>query len=104
MKPLGSFGRGSPLCAFAETSGKNSVLISAAADPDQAIKDLVKSSFGHVDKVLGRFSRNSEADLYDDTAFQVATGCCASLWVGPRMISQHCYPGNTSSGEACRED
>ncbi|MCP4743374.1 MAG: bifunctional proline dehydrogenase/L-glutamate gamma-semialdehyde dehydrogenase, partial [Actinomycetales bacterium] len=31
----------------AETSGKNAMVITAAADIDQAIKDLVKSSFGH---------------------------------------------------------
>lgn len=31
----------------AETSGKNALVITAAADPDLAIKDLVKSAFGH---------------------------------------------------------
>lgn len=32
---------------FAETSGKNSLVITSAADPDLAIKDLAKSAFGH---------------------------------------------------------
>jgi RHH-type proline utilization regulon transcriptional repressor/proline dehydrogenase/delta 1-pyrroline-5-carboxylate dehydrogenase len=32
---------------FAETSGKNAIVITAAADLDLAIKDLVKSAFGH---------------------------------------------------------
>jgi RHH-type proline utilization regulon transcriptional repressor/proline dehydrogenase/delta 1-pyrroline-5-carboxylate dehydrogenase len=32
---------------MAETSGKNSILISAAADIDSAVKDLVQSAFGH---------------------------------------------------------
>ena len=32
---------------YAETSGKNALVITAAADPDLAVKDLVKSAFGH---------------------------------------------------------
>ncbi len=32
---------------FAETSGKNAMIITAMADRDQAIKDLAKSAFGH---------------------------------------------------------
>ncbi len=32
---------------MAETSGKNSILISASADIDSAVKDLVQSAFGH---------------------------------------------------------
>jgi RHH-type proline utilization regulon transcriptional repressor/proline dehydrogenase/delta 1-pyrroline-5-carboxylate dehydrogenase len=32
---------------MAETSGKNAILISAAADIDSAVKDLVQSAFGH---------------------------------------------------------
>lgn len=32
---------------YAETSGKNCVVITAAADPDLAIYDLVKGAFGH---------------------------------------------------------
>ncbi len=32
---------------MAETSGKNSIIVSASADIDSAVKDLVQSSFGH---------------------------------------------------------
>lgn len=32
---------------YAETSGKNCMIITAAADPDLAIKDLVRGAFGH---------------------------------------------------------
>ena len=32
---------------FAETSGKNALVITAAADLDLAIADLVRSAFGH---------------------------------------------------------
>ena len=40
---------------FAETSGKNSMIITALADHDQAIKDLVQSAFGHKRaEMLGR--------------------------------------------------
>lgn len=70
---------------FAETSGKNSVLISAAADPDQAIKDLVKSSFGHAGQKCSAASLAIlEADLYDDRAFlRQLRDAAASLRVGP---------------------
>jgi acyl-CoA reductase-like NAD-dependent aldehyde dehydrogenase len=32
---------------FAEISGKNALIVTAMADRDQAIKDLVRSAFGH---------------------------------------------------------
>ncbi|NNG19971.1 bifunctional proline dehydrogenase/L-glutamate gamma-semialdehyde dehydrogenase [Naumannella sp. ID2617S] len=32
---------------YAETSGKNSLVVTAAADPDLAVADLVRSAFGH---------------------------------------------------------
>ena len=32
---------------FAETSGKNAVIVTALADRDQAVRDLVRSAFGH---------------------------------------------------------
>ena len=37
----------SDLNLLAETSGKNAILISACADIDSAVKDLVQSAFGH---------------------------------------------------------
>ena len=35
------------LTLFAETSGKNAIVVTALADRDQAIRDLVRSAFGH---------------------------------------------------------
>jgi RHH-type proline utilization regulon transcriptional repressor/proline dehydrogenase/delta 1-pyrroline-5-carboxylate dehydrogenase len=32
---------------FAETSGKNAIIVTPSADPDLAVKDLVASAFGH---------------------------------------------------------
>lgn len=55
---------------FAETSGKNSLIITNAADPDQAVKDLVKGSFGHSGQKCSASSLAIiEADLYDSPAF-----------------------------------
>jgi len=56
------------LCA--ETSGKNSLVITAAADIDQSIKDLVKSAFGHAGQKCSAASLAIvEASVYDDPAF-----------------------------------
>ena len=70
---------------FAETSGKNSMLITAAADPDQAIKDLVKSAFGHAGQKCSAASLAIlEADLYEDEGFlRQLRDATASLRVGP---------------------
>ncbi|MFC4994605.1 bifunctional proline dehydrogenase/L-glutamate gamma-semialdehyde dehydrogenase [Rubritalea tangerina] len=55
---------------YAETSGKNSLIITNAADPDQAIKDLVKGSFGHAGQKCSASSLAIiEADVYDNPAF-----------------------------------
>ena len=54
----------------AETSGKNSLIITAAADVDQAIKDLVKSAFGHAGQKCSAASLAIiEASVYDDPSF-----------------------------------
>lgn len=56
---------------YAETSGKNSLIITNAADPDQAVKDLVKGSFGHAGQKCSASSLAIiEADVYDNPAFQ----------------------------------
>ncbi|OYV06935.1 MAG: hypothetical protein CFE26_03640 [Verrucomicrobiales bacterium VVV1] len=56
---------------FAETSGKNSLIITAAADPDQAIKDLVKSAFGHAGQKCSAASLAIvEAEVYDSPGFR----------------------------------
>jgi RHH-type proline utilization regulon transcriptional repressor/proline dehydrogenase/delta 1-pyrroline-5-carboxylate dehydrogenase len=54
----------------AETSGKNAMVVTAAADVDQAIKDLVRSAFGHAGQKCSAASLAIvEASLYDDPAF-----------------------------------
>ncbi len=55
---------------YAETSGKNSLIITNAADPDQAVKDLVKGSFGHAGQKCSASSiAIIEGDVYDNPAF-----------------------------------
>ncbi len=54
----------------AETSGKNALVITAAADIDQAIKDLVRSAFGHSGQKCSAASLAIvEASVYDDPSF-----------------------------------
>ena len=54
----------------AETSGKNALVITAAADIDQAIKDLVRSAFGHSGQKCSAASLAIvEASVYDDESF-----------------------------------
>jgi len=56
---------------FAETSGKNSLIITALADRDQAIKDLVRSAFGHNGQKCSAASLAIlEAEVYDDPDFR----------------------------------
>jgi RHH-type proline utilization regulon transcriptional repressor/proline dehydrogenase/delta 1-pyrroline-5-carboxylate dehydrogenase len=55
---------------LAETSGKNAMVITAAADEDAAIRDLVRSAFGHAGQKCSAASLGIvEAQLYDDPAF-----------------------------------
>lgn len=69
---------------FAETSGKNALIITAAADPDQAVKDLVKSAFGHSGQKCSAASLAIvEAEVYDNPAFRrQLRDAAASLTVG----------------------
>jgi RHH-type transcriptional regulator, proline utilization regulon repressor / proline dehydrogenase / delta 1-pyrroline-5-carboxylate dehydrogenase len=69
----------------AETSGKNSMIITAMADHDQAIKDLVKSAFGHAGQKCSAASLAVlEAEVYDNPAFfKQLRDAAASLRVGP---------------------
>ena len=56
---------------YAETSGKNCMIITAAADPDLAIKDLVKGAFGHAGQKCSATSiALVQRELYDDPKFQ----------------------------------
>ena len=68
----------------AETSGKNAMVITAAADIDQAIKDLVKSAFGHAGQKCSAASLAIiEASVYDDPSFHTRlTDAVRSLKVG----------------------
>ena len=56
---------------FAETSGKNSLIVTALADRDQAVRDLVRSAFGHnAQKCSAASLAICEAEVYDDVAFR----------------------------------
>ena len=55
---------------LAETSGKNALVVTAAADEDAAIRDLVKSAFGHAGQKCSAASLGIiEASVYDDPRF-----------------------------------
>ena len=70
---------------FAETSGKNALVITAQADRDLAIKDLVRSAFGHSGQKCSAASLAIlEAEVYDDPAFRrQLLDAAASLHSGP---------------------
>lgn len=70
---------------FAETSGKNALIVTSSSDPDLAIKDLVKSAFGHSGQKCSAASLALiEADLYDSPVFMAQLrDAAASLPVGP---------------------
>jgi RHH-type proline utilization regulon transcriptional repressor/proline dehydrogenase/delta 1-pyrroline-5-carboxylate dehydrogenase len=70
---------------FAETSGKNALVITAQADRDLAIKDLVKSAFGHSGQKCSAASLGIlEAEVYDDPMFRrQLRDAASSLHVGP---------------------
>ncbi|MFN8099032.1 MAG: bifunctional proline dehydrogenase/L-glutamate gamma-semialdehyde dehydrogenase [Dermatophilaceae bacterium] len=58
------------LRVLAETSGKNAIVVTEAADQDAAIKDLVKSAFGHAGQKCSAASLAIvEAPVYDDPDF-----------------------------------
>ncbi len=69
---------------LAETSGKNSLIITAMADHDQAIKDLVQSAFGHSGQKCSAASLAIlEAEVYDNKVFlRQLRDAAASLQVG----------------------
>ena len=69
---------------FAETSGKNAIIVTALADRDQAVRDLVRSAFGHDGQKCSAASLAiCEAEVYDDPAFRrQLRDAAASLAVG----------------------
>ena len=70
---------------LAETSGKNALLISASADIDAAVKDLVQSAFGHAGQKCSAASLAIVVEgVYEDPAFQrQLIDAVTSLAVGP---------------------
>jgi RHH-type proline utilization regulon transcriptional repressor/proline dehydrogenase/delta 1-pyrroline-5-carboxylate dehydrogenase len=69
----------------AETSGKNSIVVTATADPDEAIADIVHSAFGHAGQKCSAASLAIlEAPIHDDGGFvRRLADAVASLKVGP---------------------
>lgn len=79
----------------AETSGKNAILITAAADLDQAIRDLVRSAFGHAGQKCSAASLAIvEASVYDDPGLaNRLADAVRSLRVGdPRELATRVAP------------
>ena len=73
------------LYLMAETSGKNAIVITAAADIDAAVRDLVASAFGHAGQKCSAASLAIvEASVYDHPQFQrQLADATRSLRVGP---------------------
>ncbi|MCU1491336.1 MAG: putA [Acidimicrobiaceae bacterium] len=69
----------------AETSGKNAMVITAAADQDDAIRDLLRSAFSHAGQKCSAASLAIvESSLYDDPHFRTRLAdAVRSLRVGP---------------------
>ncbi|QQL44471.1 bifunctional proline dehydrogenase/L-glutamate gamma-semialdehyde dehydrogenase [Sulfuriroseicoccus oceanibius] len=69
---------------YAETSGKNSLIITGAADLDLAVKDLVRSAFGNAGQKCSAASiAIIEAEVYDNPIFmQQLKDAAESLAVG----------------------
>ncbi|MDP1792557.1 MAG: proline dehydrogenase family protein, partial [Acidimicrobiales bacterium] len=72
------------LALSAETSGKNAIVITAAADLDAAVRDLVRSAFGNAGQKCSAASLAIvEASVYDDPRFvQKLADAVRSLRVG----------------------
>ncbi|MEL7500277.1 MAG: bifunctional proline dehydrogenase/L-glutamate gamma-semialdehyde dehydrogenase [Planctomycetota bacterium] len=69
---------------FAETSGKNAMIITSAADVDLAVKDLVRGAFGHAGQKCSATSLALvEKDVYHSRQFrQQLKDAAASLTIG----------------------
>src|SRR5512143_469267 len=93
------------LALFAETSGKNAMIVTALSDRDQAVRDLVRSAFGHDGQKCSAASLAiCEAEVYDDLAFRrqlrdaAESLAVGSAWDPPSRIT----PLTQSPGEALR--
>lgn len=69
---------------YAETSGKNSLIITAAADLDLAVKDLVRGAFGHAGQKCSATSLALvEREVYENPKFiQQLKDAAESLTIG----------------------
>jgi RHH-type transcriptional regulator, proline utilization regulon repressor / proline dehydrogenase / delta 1-pyrroline-5-carboxylate dehydrogenase len=86
---------------FAETSGKNAIVVTALADRDQAIRDLVRSAFGHNGQKCSAASLAiCEAEVYDDAAFRrqlcdaAASLAVGSAWTPASRVTPLTQPAN----------
>src|SRR5690606_32942949 len=70
---------------LAETSGKNALVVTEAADADAAIRDLVRSAFGHAGQKCSAASLAIlTAPVYDDGVFlERLAAAVRSVRVGP---------------------
>ncbi|HEY2809986.1 MAG TPA: proline dehydrogenase family protein [Rhabdochlamydiaceae bacterium] len=83
---------GVDLCA--ETGGKNAIIVTAMADRDLAIKDIIHSAFGHAGQKCSACSLLIlEAEVYDDPQFAkqlkdaVESLACGPCWDLSHKIS-----------------
>jgi RHH-type transcriptional regulator, proline utilization regulon repressor / proline dehydrogenase / delta 1-pyrroline-5-carboxylate dehydrogenase len=93
------------LTLFAETSGKNAMIITALSDRDQAIRDLIHSAFGHQGQKCSAASLAiCEAEVYDDAVFRRQLRDAAiSLGAGSAWeTSSRITPLTQAPGEALR--
>jgi RHH-type proline utilization regulon transcriptional repressor/proline dehydrogenase/delta 1-pyrroline-5-carboxylate dehydrogenase len=90
---------------FAETSGKNAIVITSLADRDQAVRDLVRSAFGHNGQKCSAASLAiCEAEVYDDPGFRrQLRDAAASLGVGSAWdLTSRMTPLTQAPGAALR--
>ena len=95
---------------LAETSGKNALVISASADIDLAVKDLVHSAFGHAGQKCSAASLAIvERSIYNDPQFlHQLTDAVSTLRVGAgyrtreRRRTDHSLPRGTAAASASR--
>ncbi len=90
----------------AETGGKNALIITALADRDLAIKDLVQSAFGHSGQKCSAASNAIlEAEVYDDPHFKAQLkDAVESLKVGsPWDLSTKVTPLIRAPGDALKK-
>lgn len=66
---------------FAETGGKNAMVVTGMADRDAAIRDLVRSAFGHAGQKCSAASLAIlDSEVYDDIAFRERLRDAAASW------------------------